>query len=137
MPITLVCVPWKHINYWICCLIQPNALTVFICSYILYQENLAENILQFVVTNILWITLFKVWYHPLRSITPPSSKYHTTLFKVPHLLFKVPHHHPQSTTPHSSKYHPYRVVTNILWSKVSHNLSWFLHFSQPILRVFT
>ena len=28
---------------------------------------------------------------PLQSIIPPSSKYHTTLFKVPHNLFKEPH----------------------------------------------
>ena len=43
-------------------------------------------------------TLFKVPYHPLQSTTPPSSKYHIT-------LFKVPHHPLQSTTPPSSKYH--------------------------------
>ena len=29
-------------------------------------------------------TLFKVPHHPLQNTTPPSSKYHTTLFKVPH-----------------------------------------------------
>ena len=44
------------------------------------------------------ITLFKVPHHPLQSTTPPSSKYQTT-------LFKVPHHALQSTTPLSSKYH--------------------------------
>ena len=27
---------------------------------------------------------YKVSHHPLQSTTPPSSKYHTTLFKVPH-----------------------------------------------------
>ena len=29
-------------------------------------------------------TLFKVPHNPLQNIIPPSSKYHTTLFKVPH-----------------------------------------------------
>ena len=29
-------------------------------------------------------TLFKVPHNPLQSTTPPSSKYHTPLFKVPH-----------------------------------------------------
>ena len=58
--------------------------------------------------------------HPLQSTTRPSSKYHTTLFKVPHhpiqsttppsskyytTLFKVLYHPLQSTTPPSSKYH--------------------------------
>ena len=44
------------------------------------------------------ITLFKVPHHPLQSTTSPSSKYHIT-------LFKVPHHPIQSTTQFSSKYH--------------------------------
>ena len=37
-------------------------------------------------------------HHPLQSTTPPSSKFHTT-------LFKVPHHPLQNTTSPSSKYH--------------------------------
>ena len=46
-------------------------------------------------------------YHPLQS-TPPSSKYHTILFKVPHRPL-------QSTTPPSSKYHTtlFKVPGNI------------------------
>ena len=51
------------------------------------------------------ITLFKIPHHPPQSTTSPSSKYHTTLFKVPHHLFKVPHHPLQRTTPHSSNHH--------------------------------
>ena len=43
-------------------------------------------------------TLFKVPHHPLQSTTSPSSKYHIT-------IFKVPHHPLQSTTSPSSKYH--------------------------------
>ena len=43
-------------------------------------------------------TLFKVPHHPLQSTTQPSSKYHTTIFKVPRNPL-------QSTTPPSSKYH--------------------------------
>ena len=42
--------------------------------------------------------LFKVPHHPLQSTTPPSSKYNTTLFKVLHTPL-------QSTIPPSSKYH--------------------------------
>ena len=59
-------------------------------------------------------TRFKVPHRALQSTTPPSSKYYITLFKVPHhtlqssTLFKVPHHSLQSTTPHSSKYHTTR-----------------------------
>ena len=43
-------------------------------------------------------TLFKVPHHHLQSTTSPSSKYNTT-------LFKVPHHPLKSTIPPSSKYH--------------------------------
>ena len=43
-------------------------------------------------------TLFRVPHHPLQSTTPPSSEYHTTLFKIPHHLL-------QSTTSPSLKYH--------------------------------
>ena len=43
-------------------------------------------------------TLFKVPLHPLQSTASPSSKYHTTIFKVPHQPL-------QSTTPPFSKYH--------------------------------
>ena len=40
-----------------------------------------ENILH---SNSIWYMLWssKIPHHPLQSITPPSSKYHTTLFKV-------------------------------------------------------
>ena len=37
-------------------------------------------------------TLFKVPNHPLQSTTPPSSKYQTTLFKVPHRHWPKPKH---------------------------------------------
>ena len=49
-------------------------------------------------SSMYHITLFKVPQHPLQCTTSPSSKYHTTIFKVPHHLL-------QSTTPPSSKYH--------------------------------
>ena len=59
------------------------------------------------------IVRLKKPHHPLRSTTPPSSRYHTTLFKVPHhplrgtthplqsttSLFEVTHHPIQSTIP--------------------------------------
>ena len=39
----------------------------------------------------------------VKNTTPPSSKYHNALFKVPITLFKVPQHPLQSTTTPSSK----------------------------------
>ena len=55
-------------------------------------------------------TIFKVPYHHLKSTTPRSSKNHTTLLKVPHHFLQSTTHtlqsttHPlQSTTPSSSK----------------------------------
>ena len=42
-------------------------------------------------------TLFKVPHNPLQSTTPPSSKYHTT-------LLKIPQHPLRSRTQPSSKY---------------------------------
>ena len=40
-----------------------------------------------------------------QSTTPPSSKYHTSPYKVPYHLFKVPHHPIQITLLHSTEYH--------------------------------
>ena len=59
--------------------------------------------------------------YPLQSSTPPSSKYQTT-------LFKVPHHPLQSTYLHPSKYHTslfkelYQKCTAILSINIRRNL---------------
>ena len=71
--------------------------------YLYYSNKITKLLKQIPISTTppsskYHTTIFKIPYNPLQSTTPPSSKYHTNLFKVPHNPL-------QSTTPPSSKYH--------------------------------
>ena len=72
--------------------------------FIIALYNLLRPMFTIPPSSKYHTTLFKVPYHPLQSTIPPFSKYHTT-------LFKVPYHPLQSTIPPSSKYH---ILYNLL-----------------------
>ena len=57
---------------------QLEVINKLIC-FNFFSENISPPSLKY------HTTIFKVPHHHLQNTTPPSLKYHTSLFKVPHM----------------------------------------------------
>ena len=122
---------WWMLRQWLCWKIWwiNSAVPVFIrvlydCVVQLYLWLFLTNLVTS-LSSKFHTTLFKVPYHPLQSTVPPSSKYRTTLFKVPHNLL-------QSTILPFSKYHTTFFKVPYHWQRrLASTLQTWVYFLHP------